>query len=260
MLGAAGAATRSVALTSAPVGNRIVGSASIAGRDRGPRGPDARRRVRATRGRQNDVGRTRERVPRANRGLQSEGQRVHHGPARSGAGAGESPRRRAARGAGPRSAARNSDRAQGQHRHRGRAHDGRERGLRRSRADRGRRGGAPARRGGRHRHRQSQPPRVRVRRHVRDELLRTSPQSVGARAQSGRILGRLGGRGLDQHVLRRARYRYRRLHPHTLVVLQRRRAQADVRPGLHPRNHSADAVARPLRADHPQRRWTPRSC
>ena len=81
-----------------------------------------------------------ERVPRADRRLQPEGQRVHHGHARRGAGAGQGARRRTARRQAARSAARHPDRAEGQHRYRRYAHHRGERGLRRSRAGRGRRG------------------------------------------------------------------------------------------------------------------------
>ena len=101
--------------------------------------------------------------------------------------------------------------------------------------------------------RQGEPARVRVRRHVGDELLRTGPQSVGARTQSRRIVGRIGRGGRDRSLLRRARHRYRRIDPHAGRHLQRRRAEADLRPGVDPRHHPADAVARSLRTDHEER-------
>ena len=50
-------------------------------------------------------------------------------------------------------------------------------------------------------------------------------------------------------VLRRARHRHRRLDSHAGVVLQHRRAEADLRAGLDSRHHAAGVVARSLRAD-----------
>ena len=42
------------------------------------------------------------------------------------------------------------------------------------------------------------------------------------------------------------------------LVLQRRRLEADLRPGVDPRHHSAARLARSLRADHQDACWTPR--
>ena len=142
----------------------------------------------------------------------------------------------------------------------GRAHHRRERGVRRSRPGRGCRGRAPPCRGRRRHRRQSEPARVRVRRHVGDELLRAGAQPVGARTQSRRVVGRIGRGGRDRSLLRRARHRHRRIDPHAGVLLQHRRTQAHLRPGVHPRHHSADGLARPLRPDDPDRHGRRDAC
>ena len=166
-------------------------------------------------------------------------------------GPGAHARRGAARRQAARPAARHSDRAQGQHRHRRRADDRRERGVRRSRPV-GRRPGRQAPGGGRrHRRRQGESPRVRLRRHVGDQLFRAGAQSLGARSQSGRVVRRIRGGRRRRSLLRGARHRHRRLHPHPGLVLQRGRPEADLRPRVDPRHHPARGLARSLRADHP---------
>ena len=183
--------------------------------------------------------------------LQPEGERVHHRDARGRPRTGEDARRRAARRQAARPSSRDSDCAQGQHRHRRRADHRRERGVRRSRARGGRPGRQPAGGSRRHRRRQGEPPRVRVRRHVGDQLFRPGAQSLGARSQSGRVVRRFRGSGRRRPLLRGARHRHRRLHPHPGLVLQRRRLETDLRPRADPRHHPAGGLARSLRADHP---------
>ena len=86
VLGATAAATRVAGASS-----DADGPAGRVGGDRQCRracGPDARRGVGTAARRDGHVGRSRERVPRADRRLQPEDQRVHHRHARAGAGAG----------------------------------------------------------------------------------------------------------------------------------------------------------------------------
>ena len=140
----------------------------------------------------------------------------------------------------------------------GHENDGCERRLRRARAGRRRRGRATARCRGRDLRRQGEPARVRLRRHVGDELLRAGAKSLGARPQSRRVVGRVCRRRFHRSVLRRARYGYRRIDSDAGVVLQRRGAEADLRPCVDPRHHPADVVTRSLRTHHAHRWLTPR--
>ena len=227
VLGAAGATTRSMAMASVSVRGPVPTTLQSQGVSDGLADltlADASARIAAGRATSVDLG---DRVPRAHRRLQPEGQRLHHrhcASRRSRRRRRSTPSSAPARLRGPlhgipialkdnidtagiRTTAASAvfdDRVPTEDAEVARRLDG----------------------GRRHRHRQGQPPRVRDRRHVRDELLRAGAQSVGARAQSRRIVGRLGGRGRGRALLRRARHRHRRVDPHAGVVLQRRRPRS----------------------------------
>ena len=58
-------------------------------------------------------------------------------------------------------------------------------------------------------------------------LFGADAQSVESRAQPGRLVGRLGGRGGDRHAAARAGHRFRLLDPHPRRLLRHCRDQAD---------------------------------
>ena len=93
----------------------------------------------------------------------------------------------------------------------------------------GRRGQAGSR--GRHRRRQDEHARDRVRDHFEQSPLRRGPQSSRHGAHPRRFERRLGcGRG-GRHRSGRARQRHRRLDSHSGLVLRVRRLEADLRVG-----------------------------
>ena len=99
----------------------------------------------------------------------------------------------------------------------GRPHHRRQRGLRVSLPLRRRRGGPPLERRRRGDHRQMQHARVRRGRFVGCELLGAGAQSVESGARFGRPVRRVGRRRRDGQLLRRARHRFGRRHPHAGV-------------------------------------------
>ena len=107
-----------------------------------------------------------------------------------------------------------------------------------------------ASRGRRDRHRQDQPPRVRVRHHqrrnrrsARCETRSTSRDPPAVRA-AGRRRAARGG-----HVLRRDRHRHRGLDPHSVSGVRIGRAQADLRRAVLRRRRAAQHHARSRRPD-----------
>ena len=188
-----------------------------------PAGNDHRRARAGVAPRDAHRNRARGGVPGDHRGAGSAPQRLHHGAVRRRAAAGAQPGRGAGARRRPRAAARHPHLPEG-HRRSGGGADHR----RLPAADGTSRGGGRAGRGApasrrRHRHRQVQPPRVRVRHHRRGVGLRSDPQSPCAGAHPGRVEQRLGGlrrhgdgAGLDRH-------RYGGLHSHPRVGLRRGR-------------------------------------
>ncbi len=192
-------------------------------------------------GRRDDhVAADRRAVPRAHRRLRPArpgDQRVHLAEP-EGARRGRGARRRAESRPDARAAARDSDRDQGQLRHR-RSADHRRLARAAEFCRRARRvHGAEAAPGGRRRHRQDQPPRAGLWHHVYQLVGRADAQSLRSDAQPGRIERRhgRGGRG----DLRGGRHgdRHVRIDPHSV------RAQQPVRPARHAR-------ALQPRRDHP---------
>ena len=154
----------------------------------------------------------------------------------------------------PWTAPRDSDRAQGQHRHRRNPDDGRQRRLQGSGSRRGRRRRRPAEEGRRRRSGQTESSRIRARRNVSRHLLRAGAQSVGARSGVRRVIRRFCRRCRGRHVLRHARHRHRRVHPHSRVVVRHCRIQADVRTRQHSRRGPHGLDAGPRRPDVQDRR------
>ena len=130
-------------------------------------------------------------------------ERVHHHYRSGGAGARGGVGRRARARHRPRTAARHSDRAQGQHFHPRRADHRRIENLRRLRAGLRRGHREPVERRGRHHDRQDRAARVCLRHHLEQSALRRDSESVGHGADSGRIERRVGcgGGGADSFLL-----------------------------------------------------------
>ena len=113
--------------------------------------------------------------------------------------------------------------------------------------------------------RQDQPRRVRHGLVEHDQRLRTGGQPLAAAgrqpsAGAGRLLRRLGlGRG-GARGPGRDRHRHRRLDPPAGRLQRHRRPEADLRALLALGHRRLRLLARPGRADDPQRCATPRSC
>ena len=72
-------------------------------------------------------------------------------------------------------------------------------------------------------HRQDQSPRVRARNDQRGVGVRSRAASARSKPIAGRLFRRVGGVGRRRDVLRLARHRYRRIHPHPVGGLRPRR-------------------------------------
>ncbi len=102
--------------------------------------------------------------------------------------------------------------------------------------------------------RQVEHARVRVRRHERRHALRAGAQSMGPRAHSGRLVGRLGCGRRRALVRRCARHRHGGEHSFSRCGVRRRRLEGDARAREHSRHRAAVGIARSRGAARAQRR------
>src|ERR1700733_504632 len=149
----------------------------------------------------------------------------------------------------PQSTPRYSHRHQGFNRHHRRANHSRQRRLRISFSDRGRRGGSPPESCGRDSDRQVQHARIRRRRDFRRQLLGARSQSVEFGARRRWSIRWLGRRRRDEQLFRCSGNGFRRRHPHAIFFLRCGRIQADLRPRQSARHYSLLLVARSLRTN-----------
>ena len=96
--------------------------------------------------------------------------------------------------------------------------------------------------------------RIRLRRTVRRRALPRRQKSLEYGAYSRRLEQRFRRRARRRSLLRRSRFRHRRIDPHAVVALWHRRHQTDLRPGQPLRRHPAQLVPRSRRTDGAQRR------